>query len=221
MRSVPVLAVAALIAAVPVRVAALRCGADSVEVGNACVDKYEASVWSIAPSNKELVGKVRRGQATLAVLSDGGATQLSPSTSCTPAYPVNFPRTGNWSPVPGSSPSSPGVYAVSIPGVSPSTCLTWFQAEQACITSGKRLATRREWQQAAAGSPNGARCVMSAEGPANDVGCVSGSGSGYGNLAGALFRTRNWYFNTLPGVLAANNNFFFPSNSNFRFRCAR
>jgi hypothetical protein len=32
---------------------------------------------------------------------------------------------------------------VSIPGVLPTTCTTWFQAEQACRLSGKRLLTER------------------------------------------------------------------------------
>src|SRR2546426_8770896 len=56
--------------------ATLRCAADSVKVGNVCVDKYEASVWSIAPSNTGLVRKVQKGIATLADLTAGGATQL-------------------------------------------------------------------------------------------------------------------------------------------------
>jgi formylglycine-generating enzyme required for sulfatase activity len=92
---------------------------------------------------------------TLADLT-GGATQLG----CTPppfkhtAYPANFPIDGNWTPVLGSSPPSPGVYAVSIPGVLPSACITWFQAAQACRLSGKRLATNLEWQDAAAGTPD-------------------------------------------------------------------
>src|SRR5205809_3185270 len=43
--------------------ATLRCAADSVKVGNVCVDKYEASVWSIAPSNTGLIRKVQKGMA--------------------------------------------------------------------------------------------------------------------------------------------------------------
>jgi formylglycine-generating enzyme required for sulfatase activity len=46
------------------------------------------------------------------------------------------------------------VYAVSIPGVQPTGCVTWFQANQACLLSGKRLVTNREWQGAAAGTPD-------------------------------------------------------------------
>jgi len=136
--------------------AVLKCAADSVKVGNVCVDKYEASVWLIPPSSTTLVKKVQAGKATLADLTGGGATQLG----CTfapfsqTAYPANFPPSGQWTPVLGSSPPSPGVYAVSVPGVLPSSCITWFQAAQACRVSGKRLATNLEWQDAAAGTPD-------------------------------------------------------------------
>ena len=82
--------------AIPVRAVTLKCPPDSVKVGNACIDRYEASVWQIAPSNKALVTKVQAGKATLADLTGGGATQLG----CTSApfnqtaYPSNFPNTG-------------------------------------------------------------------------------------------------------------------------------
>jgi formylglycine-generating enzyme required for sulfatase activity len=79
---------------------------------------------------------------------------LSPSSSCSPFYPANFPDDGSWTPVPESSPPAPGVYALSIPGVQPSACITWFQANQACLLSGKRLLTNREWQGAAASTPD-------------------------------------------------------------------
>jgi hypothetical protein len=162
--------------ATSVRAGTLKCAADAVKVGNVCVDKYEASVWQIAPSNTGLVKLVQKGKATLADLTAGGATQLSPSPGCAPAYPGGFPADGNWTAVLGSDPPSPGVYAVSIPSVPPSACTTWFQASQACVLSGKHLATNREWQDAASGTPDGAPCVVSAGGPANtgaNAGCVS------------------------------------------------
>jgi formylglycine-generating enzyme required for sulfatase activity len=62
-----------------------------------------------------------------------------------PRYPATFPENGNWT-VP--------LYATSRPGVSPSTFITWFQAQQACALSGKRLLTNPEWQMAAAGTPD-------------------------------------------------------------------
>src|SRR5215470_12948755 len=100
--------------AIPAYAGTLRCPPDSVKVGNVCVDTYEASVWQIPPTNIVLVKLVQSGRATLADLTSGGATQLSPASSCAPGYPANFPDDGNWTPVAGTSPPSPGVYAVSI-----------------------------------------------------------------------------------------------------------
>src|SRR5262249_35616175 len=93
--------------------------------------------------------------ATADMLVAAGALQLG----CTNPkiahadYPANFPQNGNWAPVVGSNPPSPGVYAASIPGVLPSSCTTWFQAEQACALSGHRLLSNQEWQRGAAGTP--------------------------------------------------------------------
>lgn len=149
-----VVAAAILGVAGPARAATLRCPPDSKRVGNVCVDTYEASVWQIPPTNTLLVRQVQAGTVTVAQLTAGGATELSPATSCSPAYPTNFPEDGNWTPIPGANPPSPGVYAVSVPGVQPSACITWFQANQACLLSGKRLLTNREWQGAVAGTPD-------------------------------------------------------------------
>jgi formylglycine-generating enzyme required for sulfatase activity len=47
-----------------------------------------------------------------------------------------------------------------LPGVlqlrrrAPALYLTWFQAQQACMSVGKRLPTNAEWQAAAAGTPD-------------------------------------------------------------------
>jgi hypothetical protein len=125
-----------------------KCPPDSVAVGPVCVDKYEASVWRIPAGNGTLVGKVQKGKASLADLTLGGATRLGtiPIDSCNQSnvtYGSGFPLDGQW--------TTP-VYAVSIPGVLPSTCITWFQAEQACRLAGKRLLTNAEWQAAVAGT---------------------------------------------------------------------
>jgi len=147
---------ALLATAAPAAAKTLRCAADAVKVGTICVDKYEASVWSIPPSNTSLVKRVQAGKATLGELQAAGAVQLG----CTlavyghTAYPVTFPDNGNWAPVPGSVPPSPGVFAVSVAGTKPSACTSWFQAVQACAASGKRLLTNEEWQRTAAGTPD-------------------------------------------------------------------
>src|SRR5262249_56043053 len=121
--------------AAPGRATTLRCPPDSVRVGNECIDTYEASVWQIPPENTVLVKQVQSGRATLAELTSGGATQLSPATSCSPPYPTNFPDDGNWTPVPGSSPPSPGVSADSIPWVLPSACITWLDRKSTRLNS--------------------------------------------------------------------------------------
>ena len=139
----------ALLTASAVEAKPLTCGPDQVLVGTTCVDKYEASVWNISAANTSLIKKVQDGKATLADLLAGGATQVSAAmgpagaSSCLPAFPGSFPVTGNW---------TEPLYAASIPGVLPSACLSWFQAEQACALSGKRLLTNQEWQRAAAGT---------------------------------------------------------------------
>jgi Sulfatase-modifying factor enzyme 1 len=140
--------------ALPAQALTLRCPPDSVKVGTTCVDTYEASLWQIDPANTTLVRKVQTGRVTLADLQAGGAIPLSPSACIAMNVFTNFPRSGNWTAVPGSNPPSPGFYAVSVAGVQPSRCITWFQANQACLLSGKRLLTNREWQGAAAGTPD-------------------------------------------------------------------
>src|SRR5262249_50630844 len=105
---------------------------------------------------ESLVYKVQQGTATLADLTMGGARQLAPADTCRgPSdYGENFPATGNWTPAAGYNPPSPGVYAVSIPVVHPSACITWCQASQACRLSGKPLARNDEWQAAAQVTPD-------------------------------------------------------------------
>ena len=132
-------------AALPAKAITPRCSPDAVRVGNVCIDRFEASVWQIPPSNTTLIRRVQMGRATLADLTNGGAIQVSPSSSCSPAFPTTFDATGNW--------SSP-LYALSLPGVFPTGCVSWFQAEQACALAGKRLLTNQEWQRAAAGTPD-------------------------------------------------------------------
>jgi formylglycine-generating enzyme required for sulfatase activity len=128
-----------------------KCPPDAGIAGTVCMDKYEASVWQVPAtnltggSNKGLITKIQKGTATLANLQAGGATQISPSSSCSPAFPATFPANGQW--------TAP-LYAVSIPGVHPTACVTWFQAQQACGAARKRLPSNAEWQLAVAGSPD-------------------------------------------------------------------
>ena len=124
-----------------------QCADDAVPIGTACVDKYEESLWRLAPGSEKLAAKIRRGRISLAALTAAGATQIGavPDSCLDVDFGPGFPPNGNW--------TEPH-YAVSIPGVRPTSCVTWFQAATACRLSGKRLVTNAEWQAAALGTPD-------------------------------------------------------------------
>ncbi len=50
----------------------MRCGWEPV-----CVDKYEASVWQIPPTNAGLIKRVQKGKASFSDFTVAGATQLA------------------------------------------------------------------------------------------------------------------------------------------------
>jgi formylglycine-generating enzyme required for sulfatase activity len=102
-----------------------KCPVNMVRVGPLCMDRYEVSVWTKPPSSN---GK-----------SQGRQLGLTPDD-----YPCSYD--GN--------DCTNKIFAASIPGVKPSAFLTWFQAQQACLSVGKRLPTNAEWQAAAAGTPD-------------------------------------------------------------------
>ena len=158
------------------------CPPDSVRVASTCVDKYEASVWQT--TNAGLVQKIRLGTATLGDLVAAGAVQRGEVAD---DYGAACPDTGN---------GCTNLYAVSIPGTTPSRFLTWFQAVAAARNAGKRLPTNAEWQAAALGTPDGAPCVViNAPGPGatGTAGCVSDVGTF--DMVGNLFE---WVADWVP-----------------------
>jgi hypothetical protein len=122
-----------------------KCANDAVVAGTLCLDTYEASVWRVTDptgANKSLVKKIQKGQATAAALTAGGATQLgTASDDYAPCTDDGQNCTND-------------IYAVSLPGVTPSSRITWFQAQEACANAGKRLPTSAEWQVGANGTPD-------------------------------------------------------------------
>lgn len=172
MRTPLALLAAALLLAEPA--AAKQCKEDAVQVGGVCVDKYEASVWEIAPTDIKLIKKIRKSKVTSAA-DLAGATQRGATTD---DYGAGCPDTAN---------GCTDFYAISIAAVTPSAYVTWFQAAAACRNAGKRLATNQEWQMAALGTPdpgtdNGmSDCNISAAGTAVNTGsrssCVSDTGN--------------------------------------------
>jgi formylglycine-generating enzyme required for sulfatase activity len=95
---------------------------------------------------------VDRYEASIWSQADGSGTAYGVGPGQV-AYPATFPPNGN---------AAAPLYAVSRAGVLPSTRVTWFQAQQACAASGKRLLTNAEWQTAAAGTPDGGHDAASA-----------------------------------------------------------
>ena len=95
--------------------------------------------------------------------ADGTGTQYGTASD---DYPATFPDNGQ------RVPGFVDLYAVSKTGVLPSANLTWFQAQQACRASGKRLPSDEEWLAAASGTNDpgansgaGGACVTNAAGP--------------------------------------------------------
>jgi formylglycine-generating enzyme required for sulfatase activity len=146
MRSVIPIAGAALALAVCQPAwAGFRCTKDMVKSGSTCIDTYEASVWRVPDplgTNKRLVRKIKAGRATAALLSAAGATQLGTAGDDYAPCTADGQNCTN------------DIYAVSLAGVTPSAYITWFQAQQACKNSQKRLPSNAEWQAAVAGTPD-------------------------------------------------------------------
>ncbi len=123
-----------------------KCPVDSVASGALCMDAYEASVWRVPNplvENKILVKAIQQGTATQADLIAGGATQQGQSAD------------DNYAPCRDNGQNcADDLYAVSLPWVTPSVQITWFQAQAACQNARKRLPTSAEWQEAVAGTPD-------------------------------------------------------------------
>ena len=122
-----------------------KCPLDAVVSGTVCMDTYEASVWRVpnaTTTNAGLVKKIQKGKATAADLAAGGATQLGASSDDYTPCADSGQNCGN------------DIYAVSLPAVTPSAYITWFQAQAACTDAGKRLPSNAEWQAAVAGTPD-------------------------------------------------------------------
>ncbi len=108
--------------------------------GTTCIDAHEASVWETTDAT--LIASIRDGTVTLAGLTAAGAVQHGVGFD---DYDPGCPDTGD---------GCVDFYAVSIPGVTPSAFLTWFQAAAAARNAGKRLPSNAEWQAAALGTPD-------------------------------------------------------------------
>ncbi len=157
-----VMGVASTAAAGFPRLPVRRCSADAVPAGTICLDRYEETVWRVpdpTTTNAILVSDIRLGKATQAELASGGAVQLGIAGEDYAPCTKDGQSCAN------------DIYAVSLPSELPSAHISWFQAQEACANSAKRLPTSAEWQVGANGTPdagpdNGTTdCNTSAAGP--------------------------------------------------------
>ncbi len=119
-----------------------KCAPGAVVSGTVCMDRYEASVWRVenpTTDNASLVAKIQQGKVTHADLIEA-AQQLGSG--------------GDYGLCLEDGQACADIFAVSLAGVPPSANTTWFQAQQACKNSRKRLPTSAEWQAAVAGTPD-------------------------------------------------------------------
>jgi len=156
---------------------------EMVKVGSYWVDRYEASLVDAKTWSS--------GQC------NGTGTQYGASSD---NYPSMFQDSGNW---------ATKVYACSVAGRIPSRMMTWFQAQQACLLSGKTLCTNGQWQGAAAGTYdpgkyNGAaggschtggsaprKTGMAGKVPGASASCISRWGAE--DMIGNLFEWVDWW----------------------------
>ena len=104
-----------------------RTNDEMVKVGDYWIDRHEMSVVDSAVFNGNKC--------------NGTGKQYGAGT--TDDYPASFPDSGD---------ATTSLYACSVTGKTPSRNMTWFQAQQACLSAGKHLCTNAEWQGAAAGT---------------------------------------------------------------------
>lgn len=126
---------------------AQACPTDGVRVGRLCVDKYEASAWDLQNVTDRavrgpLIATIQDGTVTQSDLETAGATILGGPFGFG-FVPYTCSNNGN---------DCGEIFAVSLAGVYPAGGNIWFQAQQFCGNSGKRLLTNGEWQMAAAGT---------------------------------------------------------------------
>jgi hypothetical protein len=93
------------------------------------------------------------------------------------------------------------IFARSVAGVQPSAYISWFQAQQALVNSGKRLPTSAEWQSAVAGTPDSTACNVIAGGSVANTGANAGCISHWGanDMVGNL---EEWVADWVPASTA-------------------
>ena len=158
------------------------CPSDSVRSGGICIDAYEASVWRIPPDAAAVLQHTQDGTVTVDELTASGAVPLGTESD-------------NYAPCEDSGQNcTDDIYAVSLPGVTPSSRITWFQAQAACENAGKRLPSNAEWQAAVIGTPDpGSNDALTGCNSQTGAKALTGSRSGCRSARGAFDMVGNVY----------------------------
>jgi hypothetical protein len=184
------------------QVDALKAAASSPDCPAGYAKDASATAFVLCTKGVDQIVKVGTGisafwidryEATIWQNADGSGAQYGLADG---AFPAGFPQNGQY--------TTP-VYALSVAGKMPAAFLTWFQAQQACRLSGKRLPTDEEWLAAATGTADtstgngtGGVCNTQNSGPLNTGGrtaCLSRWGAE--DMIGNLDEwTANWYAGT-------------------------
>ena len=147
---------------------------EMVKVGDFWIDRYELSLWS-SPD-----------------CSGGPKNSVNPQN----LQAEGFFRNGQDDPTDPDAPAFDPMFACSVLGVTPTRWITWFQAQQACAASGKRLCSNAEWQAAASGTPDdAASCNIETSGPevtGHRAACKSRYGA-YDMVGNLTEWTANWH----------------------------
>lgn len=173
-----------------------RYGDDVVRVGDGpsafWIDRYEATVWNAR------AGAVERATRWFDSEMDVDLTL--------------FPRNGQWRSGGATTAIQPPAYALSVAGAVnlPARWITWFQAQEACRASGKRLPTGEEWLAAAQGTVDpgdsagaSGQCLTNGTAPRTaGGGTLCRSGWGAQDMIGNVWEwTAEWYAGLgLPGT---------------------
>lgn len=136
---------------------------------------------------------IDRFEATVCPSQDGPCSAALNTGTETDLTTRGLPRSGDWRGV------TPPMFARSVAYSSPPTrWVTWFQAQELCRASGKRLPTGEEWLTAARGASE-TGCQTSASGPRNTAdGATCLSEWGVRDMVGNVSEwTTDWYAGTV------------------------
>jgi formylglycine-generating enzyme required for sulfatase activity len=171
---------------------------DSVKLANGAVNSAKLANAAVTPAKLACVGN----DASDVMVSAGSVCidRYEVSVWSSPTGGTQYGANSDDYPCNDNGQNCSNIYARSVAGVTPSSNITWFQAQQALANSGKRLPINAEWQQAVAGTPDSASCRVGGGSPVATgalPGCISNHGAN--DMVGNLYE---WVGDWVPSATA-------------------